>query len=169
MVKISHGIDENDSQSSVSFSSDEMEFWQRVVAVYMGVLPDLERALQDAGKVSFFEFQVLDHLAKEDAAVGMSHLAARCNASLSRLSHVARKLDQRGLMVRRLSDTDKRVTVAEITDEGSALLEDLRGVYHDAVETRVLQSLTPEELRQATSIFDNVLRRNQPDHWLLTG
>src|SRR5699024_12023036 len=82
---------------------------------------DLERELQRAGKIGFFEFQVLDHLACQHGNMTMSQLAARCSSSLSRLSHVARKLETRKLLTRRLSEVDKRVTVAEITVDGQRL------------------------------------------------
>lgn len=157
-------IDERDQL--MSLSSEEMDFWHRVVAVYMGVLPALERDLQRAGNLSFFEFQVLEHLSSIDGAMSMTRLAARCNSSLSRLSHVARKLEGRDLLARQLSEYDKRVTVAELTESGRQLVEGARDAYHDSIESRVLESLSPEELRQATRLLDTMLRRNNPDHWL---
>ncbi len=150
----------------IDFSSEELDFWHRVVAVYMGVLPALERDLQQAANVSFFEFQTLDHLSSVDGAMSMTQLASRCNSSLSRLSHVARKLEARGLLTRRLADYDKRVTVAELTDNGRRLVADVRDVYHAAVENRVLESSSPTELREATNLLDSMLRRNNPNHWL---
>lgn len=167
MANMTRDLDESD-QTALSSSSDEMNFWNRIVAVYMGVVPDLERKLQKAGKLSFFEFQVLDHLSTSDGVMSMTQLATRCNSSLSRLSHVARKLEGRELLTRRLSDDDKRVTVAEITDVGRQLIDTLRGVYDEAIESRVIQSLSPEELRQAAELLDKILRRSTPDHWLFS-
>lgn len=167
VAQISHYQDKND-QAQGLFTSHEMGFWHRVVAVYMGVLPDLERELQRAGKISFFEFQVLDHLASQDGDMTMSRLASRCSSSLSRLSHVARKLEGRKLLTRRLSQRDKRVTVAEITTNGRQLIEGLPDVYHRAVESHMLESLSTEELRQAIELLDHMLRRNEPDHWLFS-
>lgn len=167
MVQISDYQDQHDTTSS-PFGSHEMSFWHRVVAVYMGVLPDLEQDLQKAGKLSFFEYQVLDHLSNETGVMSMTQLATRCNSSLSRLSHVARKLEGRDLLTRRLSEHDKRVTVAEITSSGRKLINRLRSVYHKSVESHMLESLSPEELRQAIELMDHLLRRNEPDHWLFS-
>lgn len=128
VAQISHYQGKN-NQALGLFTSQERGFWHRVVAIYMGVLPDLERDLQRAGKISFFEFQVLDHLASQHGSMTMSQLAARCSSSLSRLSHVARKLEGRKLLTRRLSEADKRVTVAEITFEGRELIVSLRDIY----------------------------------------
>src|SRR5699024_11867259 len=101
MMEIAHDIDSHESPMT-PFGSHEMNFWHRVVAVYMRVLPDLEHDLQKAGKISFFEFQVLDHLSSERSQMSMTRLATRCNSSLSRLSHVARKLEGRGLLTRQI-------------------------------------------------------------------
>lgn len=150
------------------WSSEELDFWHRVVAVYMGVVPELERDLQKAGKVSFFEYQVLEHLSSIEGAMSMSHLATRCNSSLSRLSHVARKLENRDLLTRRLSEDDKRVTVAQLTEAGAALIAGLRSTYRASVESRILASLAPDELRVMTGLLDNMLRRNDPNHWLFS-
>ena len=135
-----YDIDDRDHKAEL-WTSEELDFWHRVVAVYMGVLPELERDLQKAGKLSFFEYQVLEHLSSIEGAMSMTQLATRCNSSLSRLSHVARKLEGRQLLTRRLSEEDKRVTVAELTEEGRYLVDDIRDVYRQSVETRVLQSL----------------------------
>lgn len=167
MVEIAHDTDPHESVM-VPPGSHGMNFWHRVVAVYMGVLPDLERDLQQAGEISFFEFQVLDHLSNEDSHMNMTRLATRCNSSLSRLSHVARKLEGRGLLTRRLSERDRRVTVAQITPTGRKLITELRAVYHRAVESRMLESLSGEGLRQAIELMDHMLRRNEPDDWLFS-
>ena len=167
VLTTSHDIDERDYKAAL-WTSEELDFWHRVVAVYMGVLPELERDLQRAGKLSFFEYQVLEHLSSIDGAMSMTQLATRCNSSLSRLSHVARKLEGRHLLTRRLSEEDKRVTVAELTEEGRNLVDGTREIYRQAVETRVLQSLSPGELRQVTDLLDSMLRKNEPNHWLFS-
>src|SRR5690625_3400296 len=167
MMEIAHDIDPHEPLMMPS-RSHEMNFWHRVVAVYMGVLPDLEHDLQKAGKISFFEFQVLDHLSSERSQMSMTRLATRCNSSLSRLSHVARKLEGRGLLTRRLSERDRRGTVRQITPAGRQLITNLRDVHHRAVESRMFESLSGEGLRQAIELMDHMLRRNEPDHWLFS-
>ena len=161
-----YDIDDRDHKAEL-WTSEELDFWHRVVAVYMGVLLNLN-VTSKAGKLSFFEYQVLEHLSSIEGAMSMTQLATRCNSSLSRLSHVARKLEGRQLLTRRLSEEDKRVTVAELTEEGRYLVDDIRDVYRQSVETRVLQSLSPEELRQVTGLLDSMLRKNEPNHWLFS-
>ncbi len=167
VLTAAYDVDQRDLKTAL-WASEELDFWHRVVAVYMGVLPGLERDLQKAGKLSFFEYQVLEHLSSIEGSMSMTQLATRCNSSLSRLSHVARKLEGRQLLSRRLSDEDKRVTVAELTDAGRYLVDDIRDIYRQSVETRVLQSLSPEELRQVTGLLDSMLRKSEPNHWLFS-
>ncbi len=164
MTYIQHEIDHR--EPLMAFFSEELALGHRLHAASMRGLPSLERDLQRAANLSFFEFQTLDHLSTVDGAMSMTNLASRCNSSLSRLSHVARKLEARGLLTRRLADYDKRVTVAELTDKGRTLISRVRDVYHAAIENRVLESLSASELRQATNLLDTMLRRNNPDHWL---
>ena len=167
VLTTSHDIDAREYNDAL-WTSEELGFWHRVVAVYMGVLPELERDLQRAGRLSFFEYQVLEHLSSIDGAMSMTQLSTRCNSSLSRLSHVARKLEGRRLLTRQLSEEDKRVTVAELTVEGRKLVDRIREIYRQSVETRVLQSLSPDELRQVTGLLDSMLRKNEPNHWLFS-
>src|SRR5699024_12745144 len=94
VAQISHYQDKN-NQALGLFTSQEMGFWHRVVAIYMAVLRDLERDLQRAGKISFFEFQVLHHLASQHGSMTMSQLAARCSSSLTRSTHLALTLEVR--------------------------------------------------------------------------
>lgn len=103
VLTTSHDIDAREYNDAL-WTSEELGFWHRVVAVYMGVLPELERDLQRAGRLSFFEYQVLEHLSSVDGAMSMTQLSTRCNSSLSRLSHVARKLEGRRLLTRQLSE-----------------------------------------------------------------
>jgi DNA-binding MarR family transcriptional regulator len=52
----------------------------------------------------------------------MSSLAEVTNASLSRLSHLVKRLEQRGLVRREPDPTDGRFTNAILTDKGFELL-----------------------------------------------
>src|SRR5699024_4015087 len=98
----------------------------------------------------------------------MTRLATRCNSSLARLTHVARKLKRRGLPTRRMSERDKPDTVGQITPTGRKLITNLRDVSHRAVEVRITESLSGEGLRQAIVLKDHMLRRNVPDHLLFS-
>ena len=56
--------------------------------------------------------------AAPDRTMRMTALASRTNATLPRLSHVARRLEERGLIRRFPCPEDRRATNATITEAG---------------------------------------------------
>lgn len=154
-------------QSDYRWLSDqENEVWRKVVAATMLTAPMLEADLQKAGSLSFFEFQVLCSLKEADGSLTMSQLAERCNCSLSRLSHVARKLEERGAIERDQADSDKRVTMAQLTEQGSNDVQRVEGKYAESVRRRVLDGLTEEGLSALEELSEALLSNIDPDHYL---
>lgn len=148
-------------------SEQETEIWRKVVAATMLTAPLLEADLQKAGSLSFFEFQVLSSLKDADGELTMSQLAERCNCSLSRLSHVARKLEERGAINRSQATNDKRVTMALLTEQGKADVTRVEGRYAESIRRRVLDSLTPEGMEAMETLAEALLANIDPSHWLI--
>ncbi len=147
-------------------SAAERRAWLTLVATHMQLMPTLEADLQVEGTVSFFEYQVLAMLSESGEALPMSELAARTNSSLSRLSHVARKLEGRGLMRRSPSSEDARVTMAVITDEGMAEIVRLAPHHVASVRARLLDSLDDRDLADLGRIGSKILAHLDPEHWV---
>lgn len=144
----------------------ERRAWLTLVATHMQLMPTLEADLQLHGTVSFFEYQVLAMLSENEQPLPMSELAARTNASLSRLSHVARKLEGRSLMARSPSSEDARVTMASITEEGMAEIVRLAPHHVDSVRARLLDSLDEDDLTDLARVGAKILAHLDPDHWV---
>ncbi|MGM7671213.1 MarR family winged helix-turn-helix transcriptional regulator [Microbacterium sp. A93] len=147
-------------------SSRERRAWLTLVATHMQLMPTLEADLQLEGTVSFFEYQVLAMLSESGDSLAMSELAARTNSSLSRLSHVARKLESRGLMARSPSSEDARVTMAKITEEGMAEITRLAPFHVASVRARFLDSLDDQDLADLGRIGSKILAHLDPEHWV---
>lgn len=147
-------------------SPRERRAWLTLVATHMQLMPTLEADLHLQGAVSFFEYQVLAMLSESDEPLPMSELAARTNSSLSRLSHVARKLEGRGLMARTPSSEDARVTMASITDEGMDEIVRLAPHHVDSVRSRLLDTLDEQDLADIARIGTKILVHLDPDHWV---
>lgn len=144
----------------------ERRAWLSIVATQMQLMPALEADLQRVGPVSFFEYQVLAMLSENDGPLPMSELAARTNASLSRLSHVARKLEARGWIRRRPSTDDARVTLAEMTSQG---MDEVRRIAPDhvaSVRACLLDVLDDEDLEAIGRIGAKILGHLDPGHWI---
>ncbi|WP_448003536.1 MarR family winged helix-turn-helix transcriptional regulator [Agromyces bauzanensis] len=148
-------------------STEESAAWVRLVAL-AELLPGVLDAqlLRDAG-LTHFEYVALMALAgAPDRTMRMTELAARTNATLPRLSHVARRLEERGLISRFPCPTDRRATNATITEAGLQLIADAAPGHVETVRANVLDALTPEQLEQLYAIAGAVLARLDPDERL---
>ena len=98
---------------------DEMQTW-RTLHLALATLPaDLGRQLQCDSNLSFIEYYVLASLSDQpDHSMRLSELAILANSELSRLSHLAARLEKRGLVRREADPTDGRFTRAILTSKG---------------------------------------------------
>lgn len=142
----------------------EMGTWLRVVAL-AEVLPSRldAQVRRDAG-LSHFEYQVLAMLSEApDRTLRMSWLARRTNATLPRLSHVVKRLEDRGLVARSRSASDARATDAVLTDEGWSQLEAAAPGHVTFVRERILDQLTPEQVAALGEIAEALLTSLDPE------
>ena len=93
--------------------------WVKLVAV-VELLPGvLDTQLRRDAGLTHFEYFVLAMLSEApERTLRMTSLAQRTNATLPRLSHVVRRLEDRGLVRRFPCPDDGRATNAQLTDEG---------------------------------------------------
>lgn len=143
---------------------EESAAWVRLVAL-AELLPGALDAqlLRDAG-LTHFEYGVLMALgAAPSRTMRMTELASRTNATLPRLSHVAKRLEERGLIERFPCPEDRRATNATITDSGLALISEAAPGHVETVRANVLDALAPEQLEQLYVIAGAVLARLDPE------
>lgn len=143
---------------------DEMRTWLRVIAL-AEVLPSRldTQVRRDAG-VTHFEYQVLAMLSEApEHTLRMSWLARRTNATLPRLSHVVKRLEDRGLVARSRSASDARATDAVLTDEGWTQLESAAPGHVNFVRERILDQLAPEQVRSLGEIAEILLTSLDPE------
>lgn len=112
-------------QDDVQWLSDqEKSAWLALTALLTKLPGALDAQLERDAGLTFFEYMVLGMLAEApDQRLRMSELATATNGSLSRLSHVARRLENSGLVMREPDARDRRATVAILTDEGRERVE----------------------------------------------
>ncbi|SDT29817.1 MarR family winged helix-turn-helix transcriptional regulator [Microterricola viridarii] len=145
-------------------NDDEAAAWQRLIAVVELLPPVLDAQLLRDAKLTHFEYMTLMALASAPGeATRMTALAASTNATLPRLSHVVRRLEERGLVERFPCPEDRRATNARITPEGLALLDAAAPGHHDTVRSTVLDALSAEQLDQLYAIAGSLLERLDPD------
>jgi DNA-binding MarR family transcriptional regulator len=138
---------------------DEQAAWRRLAAVVLKLPAALERQLQRDAGLSHFEYWVMALLSEAPTrTLRMSELAGQANASLSRLSHVVRRLEQRGWVTRRPDPDDARVTRATLTDDGLVVVEATAPGHVATVRRLVFEDLTPSEVADLERVCGAILR-----------
>jgi DNA-binding MarR family transcriptional regulator len=141
----------------------ERAAWLRLVAV-VELLPGvLDSQLRVESGLTHFEYFVLAMLSEAPGRkLRMTSLARRTNATLPRLSHVARRLEGRMLVERFPCPEDGRATNVRLTGAGWDAVVAAAPGHVDAVRRHVLDPLTREQLEQLRGIGDALLKRLDP-------
>jgi DNA-binding MarR family transcriptional regulator len=143
---------------------EQLDAWVKLVAV-VELLPGVldSQLRRDAG-LSHFEYFVLAMLSEAtDRTLRMTTLAQRTNATLPRLSHVVRRLEERDLVERFPCPEDGRATNARLTQSGLAEVEAAAPGHVANVRSHVIEALTPAQLAQLGRIADALLQRLDPN------
>jgi DNA-binding MarR family transcriptional regulator len=120
---------------------------------------------RDAG-LSFVEYHALARLSEDpDRTLRMSELAAVTNASLSRLSHLVRRLESWGLVRRQPDPTDGRFTNAVLTDAGYAKLVASAPAHVAAVRALVIDEFGTKDLAQLATASQRIVARIESSSW----
>jgi DNA-binding MarR family transcriptional regulator len=145
-------------------TDDELTAWIRLVGV-VELLPGvLDTQLRRDAELSHFEYYVLAMLSESpQRTLRMTALAARTNATLPRLSHVVRRLEDRGLVERSACPQDARATNAHLTEAGWRKLRDTAPGHVATVRQHVIDALTPEQVGQLSEIAEAILGRLDPN------
>lgn len=141
----------------------QMAAWVRFVAV-LELLPGvLDSQLRHDSGVTHFEYFVMAVLSETPGGtMRMAELAGATNATLSRLSHVVARLEERGLVERSPSPDNGRVTNARLTEGGREQMRAAAPGHVATVRRHVIDVLTPEQVTQLTAISDAMLRSIAP-------
>ena len=141
-------------------SESEVNSWLSVVRLMMWLPWSVDQQLQRDSDLAMVEYQVLAMLSERpDRTMRMSALAEVTNASLSRLSHLVKRLEARGLVRRAPDPSDGRFTNAILTEEGFKRLADAAPAHVAHVRSLVIDVLSPEQLRRLGMAADRIVSR----------
>ncbi len=145
-------------------TEDEHTAWVRFAAV-LELLPGVldSQLRRDAG-LSHFDYFVLAMLSEApERTWRMTALARRTNATLPRLSHVVRRLEDRGLVERFPCPQDARATNARLTEQGWATVQATAPGHVDTVRRTVVDALSAQQVEQLAAISATILSRIDPE------
>jgi DNA-binding MarR family transcriptional regulator len=145
-------------------SAEEMAAWLPLAGV-MELLPAyLDSQMRRDADLTQFEYYVLAMLSEADAhTLRMTALATRTSATLPRLSHVVRRLADKGLVEKFPCPGDGRATNVRLTDAGWAKVEAAAPQHVAHVRAQVFDVLDAEQVAQLTHIAGAILSRLDPD------
>lgn len=139
-------------------TDDETRAWLVLAGMLVRLPAELDAQLQRDAGLSHFEYQVLAGLSEAPGrTLRMSELALFANGSLSRLSHVARRLEDRGWLRRGPDRDNGRFTVATLTEAGWAKVAGSAPGHVAAVRRLVFDPLTQTQVRQLREIGSRLL------------
>ena len=149
------------SQETRWLTPDEKEAWTGLVSLMMLLPGRLESPLRQVD-LTLFEYLVLSHISEApERRIRMSELAFLANGSLSRLSNVVKRFEQRGWVVRSPDPTDGRYTLAMLTDRGHALVVEAAPIHMRSVREFVLDPLTTTDKQALARIAAKLRVRPQ--------
>jgi DNA-binding MarR family transcriptional regulator len=140
-------------------TAEEEAAWRAFASVLVRLPWALECQLQRDAGLSFIEYHALAMLSESpDRIRRMSDLAAVTNASLSRLSHLIKRLEVRGFVRREADPTNGRYTNAVLTEAGYEHLVASAPAHVATVRQLVIDPFTKAELRKLHNAAERVLR-----------
>jgi DNA-binding MarR family transcriptional regulator len=142
----------------------ELTAWVRLASV-LELLPGvLDTQLRRDADLLHFEYFVLATLSEApQRTLRMSELAAQTNSTPPRLSHVVRRLEDRGFVARKPCPNDARATNARLTDAGWRKVREAAPGHSTNVREHVIDALTPDQVGQLAEIAEAILGRLDPE------
>jgi DNA-binding MarR family transcriptional regulator len=138
----------------------ELDSWLSVVRMLTWLPWSIDQQLQRDSRLRMVEYQVLAMLSTSpERTMRMSSLAEVTNASLSRLSHLVKRLEARGLVRREPDPTDGRFTKAILTEKGFRTIAEAAPGHVSHVRSLVIDVLSPEQLRRLGRDADRIVLR----------
>jgi len=161
MRGVTEAVGDDREQATVAWlTPEEVDAWLSVVRLMTRLPWSIDQQLQRDSNLAMVEYQVLAMLSeRHQRTMRMSSLAELTNTSLSHLSRVVKRLENRGLVRREADPTDGRFTHAILTENGFRTLADAAPGHVAHVRSLVIDVLSPEQLRRLGRDADRILSR----------
>jgi len=140
---------------------EEQRIWRAFLGAVRLLTAELDRELQRDADMPHAYYEILVALSEAPGRqLRMSELADLSQSSRSRLSHAVSRLEEAGWVERMACPTDKRGSLAALTDAGFAALEAAAPGHVEGVRRHLFDVLTPEQAcelgRISTAIRDGL-------------
>ena len=137
--------------------ADEMATWLPFMRVLHLLPQQLDRQLREHSGINHTYYMIMVTLsAAPDRETSLGALAHAVGMIPSRLTHALGSLEGRGWVVRRPSDTDRRVQLARLTDDGMHALEQAAPGHVEEVRRSVFDLLDRSDLAHLRRIAEKL-------------
>jgi DNA-binding MarR family transcriptional regulator len=133
-------------------SDGEQQAWRSMVSVHARLVARLDAELLAAHSISLRDYEVLVQLSEaESSALRMAELAERLFVSPSGLTRRLDGLVHDGLVRRQACLSDRRGTLAVLSDAGWRAVEEATPTHVAGIRRFIFDSLDRQQLRYLTS------------------
>ena len=136
----------------------EVDSWLSLVRLMTWLPWSIDQQLRRDSGLAMVEYQVMARLSQSpERTMRMSSLADLANSSLSRLSHLVKRLEGRGFVRREPDPADGRFTNAILTAKGLQAITGAAPGHVAHVRSLVIDVLSPEQLRRVGLAADRIM------------
>jgi DNA-binding MarR family transcriptional regulator len=149
-----------DERADRWLTPDQLASWLSVAQLITRLPWAIDAQLQREADLSMIEYMAMAMLSGAPAhTLRMSDLAERTSSSLSRLSHLAKRLEGRGYIRRETDPADGRFTNAILLPAGLTKLESAAPGHVAYVRQLVVDNLSAERLRRLGQDAERIVGR----------
>jgi DNA-binding MarR family transcriptional regulator len=149
-----------DEHADLWLSPDELSSWLSVVRLITRLPWAIDGQLQRDADLSMIEYMTMAILGKSpEWTLRMSELAEETSVSLSRLSHLVKRLEARGYVRREPDPADGRFTNAILLRAGMRKMESAAPGHVAYVRHLVVDNMSAERLRRLGQDAERILQR----------
>ncbi|MET9555438.1 MarR family transcriptional regulator [Streptomyces sp. NPDC006645] len=153
-----NGYDRDEDGEEPRWLDDqEKETWTGLISLVLLLPGRLESPLRNQHGLTLFEYLVLSHLSEApQRKLRMGELAFLASGSLSRLSNVIKRFERQGWAERTPDPEDGRYTLAELTDDGFAMVRSAAPTHLRSVRRLILDRLNETDQRSLVDIAEKL-------------
>lgn len=139
-------------------TDDQQRTWRSFLAAFRHIETSLDRQMQRDAAMPLAYYLILAMLSEApDRTLRMSELAAKVDASPSRLSHSMDRLERQGLVERQRCSGDRRGIEARLTPAGYDVVLTSAPGHAEQVMKTMFDRLTPVQVAQLADISTAIL------------
>lgn len=136
----------------------QLKEWMTFSALLIVLPGELDSEMQRLAGMTQFEYTVMAGLSESpERTMRISTLAQLSRGSISRMSHLIKRLEKRGWIRREPDRCDGRYTNAILTDDGYAKVVETAPGQLELVRRLVVDALTPAQLSRLGEISGRLL------------